>query len=742
MSDAQNNIVVIDTGSAGDSRAFKNGFHQAEIERLKSMIEDSIPKDTKAGDGSAHSHQTIGVFGERGAGKTSFILSAIASIKTDNEVNVAFIGPIDPTLLEHGEQLLPHLIMAMLESNADLKKDIQNDPESPLTRAYMGCVRQLRVLSDQWSETLGKELMGDAETYGFELLEEMHSARNLRNSFQTFCQAALNKLNKNLFVIVIDDVDVAFEQGWPVLETVRKYLDFPQVLPVILGDFKLYRMLVMQRHHEKLAELRKVGDEKNRVDEGVVHLTNQYLLKVLPGHRRIELVCKAPFEVEEVSYRLDEKNGEDFTKAFNTLLSKLADTGQPNDKASSLQYFRYLPPANVRRLTMLARTMKELNDPQGIDRKHALARIAGVYEDILGQHGLAVTDILRISDDPVREMSWLLPRLHPQFPNFWRLEANMAGDDAIVKLLIRLAIDIAFWNEHDTQKQVGMALGLLVLMGWLGQAYDEYQKLSGLNENEFQRYLGIHGRRTEVSLNDLTLRIIAIEAGRSATPPSRTRSYLYFGGDNRDNFLQKTKKDGEIGLCYGAVSRSGYMYFHLYSPLLGLARIADHILADKGDEDFYVRQIAPSVEAPAGKPDDENDNSTDNGKDSIKMRFPDFSDKSFDYRYGEYAEVVNSGFHLLRRFASWVDNRRVEWKELKKNLIDGKNTFLEAFLARFGPEGKQEVVTLQPIADKLRADLLPKDDDGNSGKPTEAAQHSDNPKSARKHKPGSGNETR
>ena len=704
MSDAQNNIVVIDTGSAGDSRAFEYGFHQAEIERLKSMIEDSIPKDTKAGGGSAHSHQTIGVFGERGAGKTSFILSAIASIKTDNEVNVAFIGPIDPTLLEHGEQLLPHLIMAMLESNADLKKDIQNDPESPLTRAYMGCVRQLRVLSDQWSETLGKELMGDAETYGFELLEEMHSARNLRNSFQTFCQAALNKLNKNLFVIVIDDVDVAFEQGWPVLETVRKYLDFPQVLPVILGDFKLYRMLVMQRHHEKLAELRKVGDEKNRVDEGVVHLTNQYLLKVLPGHRRIELVCKAPYETRAPIYWLDnDKN--DFRNVFRDILDQTASIDQRGSDSGKFGHFNCLAPANVRRLTMLAQTLKGLKEEvftasaKAEDRMRALTRIAGVYEDILGQYGLAVSDILRISESPVHELTRLIPvMLDAGITDFWMLSANGNAAADMLKLVIRLAVDVGIHNMDDDKQKCGTLLALLVRMGWLGQAYDQFldafrQNVVGFEDRkDFDRYLNLAGTP---STTELALKMVAIDGanrpGGQRGLRLKSKSHIYYPINSKDSggyLIDKKLNNPSVWLMYARVN-DGICNFRVLSPILALARISDILLENQDDvlmDTVFIPKASKEQEddeSPAQELSLEREKLACEHLEEWQNRLNKLQ-WSIRLHQGDYhGEVVFAARHLMRRFSSWIDDAGVGAASARQKSAED---IVEAFFSRLTDE--------------------------------------------------------
>lgn len=697
-------VIIIHTKDAGDSRPFEKGFHQQETKRLVEMIEKSI-QDVRSGEGQGetiHSHQTIGVFGERGAGKTSFILSAIQKINKEKD-NVAIIGPIDPTLLEHGEQLLPHLIVAILESYESLKKHIQDEPGSELARAYLRCVRQLRVLSDQWSETLGKELMGDAETYGFELLEEMYSAHNLRAAFRDFCRETLNKTSKKLLVIVIDDVDVAFEQGWPVLETVRKYLDFPEVVPIILGDFSLYRMLVMQRHHEKLKELYSVETERPRVDRGVAHLTNQYLLKVLPAHRRLELVGKAPFDPDAPIYKIDSQEGQDFRDIFSNFLQKIASIDQRggSTKREGKRHFDYLPPANVRRLTMLARMIKEILDgpvSSCEDRRHALVRIAGVYEDILAQYDLTVTDILRVSKNPIKEFLWILPKFRG-LSQFWRLEAKDSENEGFVKLILRLAVNVAFQCEKDRKRQAGMALGMLILMGWFGQAYEEYLSLSGMDEKSFLRYMGIHSKKPFVLLNDLVLKMIAIEAGASGTdaPPNRTRMFIYFSSDSREKLIKAAQEKGNIGLFYGAISNTGHRYYHIYSPLLGMARLSDYLLEDVKSSSFSVRQLTPKTITSKTMKDDE-EGVTDKEDDSIAMDLGILSHTK--YTYSEYESIVNSGFFLLNRFTSWVSNRRVTIETLQD--LD-KQEFLKAFLSRFGPEAKSVgMLTLEEIANEIK----------------------------------------
>lgn len=55
---------------------------------------------------------------------------------------------------------------------------------------------------------------------------------------------ALGILDKKAFVLAFDDIDVDVEQGWNVLESLRRYLSDTRIISIVSGNIKLYGSLV------------------------------------------------------------------------------------------------------------------------------------------------------------------------------------------------------------------------------------------------------------------------------------------------------------------------------------------------------------------------------------------------------------------------------------------------------------------------------------------------------------------
>lgn len=690
--------VKIYVDEVGNTKAFEDGFHGSELELLMERLKRLVASDDVDDDETKHSHQTIGIFGDRGAGKTTFILQAISRIQDEID-DYVIIGPIDPTLLEQGTQMLPHIMVSILEKECrgkKLKQILEEKPNGDLARSYIKCISQLRTLSDQWMETLGKDLMGDPETYGYELLEEMYSAQNLRSAFREFCQKALDELKKKGFLVVIDDVDMAFDQGRPVLETVRKYMDFTGIVPVILGDQNLYMLLVKQHHYNQLWKLHEVKNESDQVSEAVKNLSGQYLLKIFPGHHRISLETKSPYAFEAPKYLVVSKDGnddKDFRDLYAQMMKEYADIDQPKAGDEVVYAFNWLPPNNTRRLVMLSRVLyesyKEFEEQQSRGpSKDFLERVCSVYEDVLNNYGLSVRHIVRISENPVDELTRLLPVMWEKgLTDFWRLSAWQPDDAAFVKLLVRMAVDIAIYNEEAIERKVGILLALLVRMGWLGQAFDEFldlyvqivkgdnkssEQARELSEKEkldlFMRYLRI-GQGQNISTTDLALRLVAIDSKPKGKGLGRRRSksHIYYTANEYRQFLKDVFAGASsLALLHAFINKGSGGDHRVISPILAIARISDYLIYpdEAHKEDVVVSSrvyIASSDKQDASADDDLIDEIKD-GKDeneekAILRSLERISFENVDIKFvgrDAYEDLSYSSFVLKNRYESWL----------------------------------------------------------------------------------------
>ena len=161
--------------------------------------------------------------------------------------------------------------------------------------------RDFTVLAPrQVQEEKWKDLLGDPISFAYELLNQAHSGISLAHSFHDFLGACLTEIDKEVFVQPIDDVDSAIDQGWPILETLRRYLATPYLITILSGDISLYQSLVRKREIENLKnliELREINENRpnarvckqSEIMDQVSRLTDQYLAKVIPPHLRVRL---------------------------------------------------------------------------------------------------------------------------------------------------------------------------------------------------------------------------------------------------------------------------------------------------------------------------------------------------------------------------------------------------------------------------------------------------------------------
>lgn len=86
----------------------------------------------------------------------------------------------------------------------------------------------------------------------------------------------------NALVVLIDDVDMAFDKGFDVLEVVRKYLASPFLIPIVAGDMKLYKEIIETQFMEKVKFLQDINYLKNlygdKIIENEIYLEKKNLL--------------------------------------------------------------------------------------------------------------------------------------------------------------------------------------------------------------------------------------------------------------------------------------------------------------------------------------------------------------------------------------------------------------------------------------------------------------------------------
>ena len=253
-------------------------------------------------------HDAILLSGARGTGKTTFLLSALHKLQAeqvDGKYAFCVFEPVDPTLFGCNEHILLTLL-SMIAEKVRRGRDYSETSGYGHTgssadwenweRQLKELAKGLRTVGEQ-REDIGsepsarKDVWDDAEYLLEQGMDSARSSYELEYKLHGFINASLRLLNKDAFVLGLDDVDTRPGIGWHVLEVLRRYLTTPQLIVIVSGNMELFQKLVERQ------QLKNFGlDFSSRKGvlqsfaPQVTELTNQYLLKVLRTPMRIELL--------------------------------------------------------------------------------------------------------------------------------------------------------------------------------------------------------------------------------------------------------------------------------------------------------------------------------------------------------------------------------------------------------------------------------------------------------------------
>ena len=225
------------------------------------------------------SHEAILLDGGRGTGKSSVLVNLPRYFDEVAELRdkLLILKPVDPTLLENGDDLFLNVIVAALLRDARVRAALRN--HSSGTDEFYDELQKLG------SALEGIQKIGSE--YGLDKLQAFVENQELAEHVHRFFRRALQLTGKKVIVLPIDDVDTSLELAFENVEVVRKYLTSPLVIPIISGDLNLYDDVIYRQF------ARRVMDIGGRDREGALqqarHLAEEYERKVLPLPRRIRL---------------------------------------------------------------------------------------------------------------------------------------------------------------------------------------------------------------------------------------------------------------------------------------------------------------------------------------------------------------------------------------------------------------------------------------------------------------------
>ena len=249
----------------------------------------------------------ISFLGERGRGKTSAMLSFLASLdrlkkqgedgwsklRECGEVKFIRLPYIDAAALAEREFVLDVVLAKMWDMFDDyIKREqsgLQNEEllycEKKVRDGFVKVRKAYLILKAK--EDKGGTLASRDEPVASEL-HELSASMNLRQEFQTLVINYIQMLSydpsarrepnrEGYLILAIDDIDMAAKMAQRILEQIRRFLSVPGIVIFMTADISRLKKMC-ENYYQKFY----------RKDKGALHrFINDYLEKVLPYYMRI-----------------------------------------------------------------------------------------------------------------------------------------------------------------------------------------------------------------------------------------------------------------------------------------------------------------------------------------------------------------------------------------------------------------------------------------------------------------------
>lgn len=316
----------------------------------KTVTTDCLTSDDDIDFYEQRGHYSILINGKRGSGKTTFALTALKRLEAEGLDGIGTkksefinLGILDPTLIDSKEHVLLAVIAKIKQKverynfhtpannyAADSLFTKHTHPLDGWRKALSDLAKGLQQLDGVGSSSMQDSIWEDPISIMEEGLLGIHAGLDLNKRLHIFIKKSLELLKAEFFILVLDDIDTFFEKGWPVLEALRKYLTSPQLLTLVCGDLQLYQAQVQRQQWQQLGDLttKFETDSKSRANHEVMvrALTEQYLLKVLPANRRVDLSVVAELSDVNIYKSLDEKKEQQTAQTFTDYINQMLKT--------------------------------------------------------------------------------------------------------------------------------------------------------------------------------------------------------------------------------------------------------------------------------------------------------------------------------------------------------------------------------------------------------------------------------
>ncbi|WDE01549.1 P-loop NTPase fold protein [Thalassomonas actiniarum] len=288
---AQQPNLILDVSSAEYSGEYKDKnqrwqrrAYELAVDNINALVEESrsiiAQTQGKLDKTLPRIHDAIFISGSRGTGKTVFLYNLEQEWQhtggLNNKDRVTFLNIIDPTLLVSHDNFV-NVVIAHIHNYVHQKITKLEDKQT------------YQKLLGRLAESLGQTEYNNREVSGLDRIISYQSSMDLEKNFHLYLEHCCACLNIDVFVLPVDDVDMALGKAHDVLETIRRLLSCPRLIPIVCGDENIYHQVL----RDYFAYSGNEGYEHRKPLAGSTyaeHLSMQYWRKVFPEHLRVGLV--------------------------------------------------------------------------------------------------------------------------------------------------------------------------------------------------------------------------------------------------------------------------------------------------------------------------------------------------------------------------------------------------------------------------------------------------------------------
>jgi hypothetical protein len=228
--------------------------------------------------------------GTRGAGKSTFLQATYDDLPAKLNF-LAKLSYIDPSRIEINEIILLGVLKALAERVDEGTHQGSTLKSTQDHRQFRDHFKRLAGGLSLFSKNHHQLQYLDPELFLDHGLERAGHSKDLRVNLHAVIDTACKILGVKALVLAFDDADTNAKHALAVLECIRNYLDTPKLVVLVTGDMELYSLLVRDHFFDNLGRSRQDQEEDRRKQSVrmVDHLEDQYLLKLFPIRRRLQL---------------------------------------------------------------------------------------------------------------------------------------------------------------------------------------------------------------------------------------------------------------------------------------------------------------------------------------------------------------------------------------------------------------------------------------------------------------------